>query len=196
MTDLQNSCSAVILAGGRARRMGRDKRFMPIKRRPLLESHVSELSSRFAEVIISANDPERLDYLGVPVYPDEWAEGGPMTGLVTALRHIQQDVAFVLAVDIPEIDIELMERMSALVRATDAVVPRHADGNLEPLFGFYRKPALDWLEESLRQGGYALHSKLLEQNCTFVDLPEGYHLPNLNDPDDYQQYVTRKATTS
>lgn len=182
-----SDCSAIILAGGQAKRMGRDKRFLKVRRRPLLEAQVDLLSTLFDEVIISANDPDRLDYLGLTVYPDEWSEGGPMAGLATGLRHIQNEWAFVLAVDIPEPDQELLSRMCA-EKSKLTVIPRHANGNLEPLHALYSRSLLNMLSSQLQSGDYALHRMIKQVDASYIELPEGYDLQNLNTPADYQRF--------
>lgn len=182
-----SQCSAIILAGGQAKRMGQDKRFLTVKRRPLLEQQVDVLGNLFDEVIISANDPERLAYIGVQVFPDEWPEGGPMAGLATGLRHVSNEWAFVLAVDIPEPNQELLGLMCAQ-KSEAACVPRHTNGDLEPLHALYNQSLRAGLEDCLDRGDYALYRFLMKQAVSFVDLPTGMVLTNLNSPEDYERF--------
>ncbi len=56
---IYESCSAIIMAGGSAKRMGEDKRFLKVGNENLLERQVRILKQHFPEVIISANDPAK-----------------------------------------------------------------------------------------------------------------------------------------
>ncbi|HDO34129.1 MAG TPA: molybdenum cofactor guanylyltransferase MobA, partial [Chromatiales bacterium] len=64
--------TGLILAGGRARRMGgRDKGLIPLAGRPLVEHVLSALRPQVATLLISANrNLARYRRCGVPVLPD------------------------------------------------------------------------------------------------------------------------------
>ena len=51
--------TALVFAGGRNRRMGRDKAFIPIRGMPLIERILSQLKPRFSEILLCVSDPER-----------------------------------------------------------------------------------------------------------------------------------------
>ena len=49
--------TGVLLAGGKSRRMGHDKRFLELEGRTLLERSLSVLESLFSEVIVVVAEP-------------------------------------------------------------------------------------------------------------------------------------------
>ncbi|MDA8443266.1 MAG: nucleotidyltransferase family protein, partial [Peptococcaceae bacterium] len=64
--------SAIILAGGRSSRMGKNKAFLVIDQISMIERQIQELTRRFAPIIIVSGQPELYDALGVEVYQDEF----------------------------------------------------------------------------------------------------------------------------
>jgi molybdopterin-guanine dinucleotide biosynthesis protein A len=78
--------AAVVLAGGRASRMGGgDKTLLPVAGRPMLRSIITALD--VTHIAISANgDPARFGDFGLPVLPDgPFAGEGPLAGVLAAL---------------------------------------------------------------------------------------------------------------
>lgn len=78
----------VILAGGRARRMGgKDKAFVPLAGRALVVHVLDRLEPQVERVLISANgDPARFAAYGCAVIPDATPQG-PLSGILAALTH-------------------------------------------------------------------------------------------------------------
>jgi molybdopterin-guanine dinucleotide biosynthesis protein A len=122
------SCTAIILAGGGAKRMGKDKRFLKVGNEQLLDRQVRILKQYFQDVIISANDPEKLAYLNLPVVKDQHEGRGPLEGLTSVLNASRTEYNFVVAVDIPSIDMSLVEKMRSRLDHVLAVIPVCIDG--------------------------------------------------------------------
>ena len=82
--------SAVILAGGQSRRMGRDKAWLPLDGQPLLARQI-ELVRELApeELFISGRSDTDYTRLGCPVLTDEFTDAGPLAGLRPAWRRLQ-----------------------------------------------------------------------------------------------------------
>jgi molybdopterin-guanine dinucleotide biosynthesis protein A len=74
-----------VLAGGRSSRMGRDKAFLRLAGKPLIEHAVTKLRRACDEVSILGNDPGLEDY--APIVPDIHPGCGPMGGMEAALLH-------------------------------------------------------------------------------------------------------------
>ena len=74
------NCSAVILAGGASRRMGRDKALMPWKGSTLIESVAREVLNAAGNVTLIGS-PERIGKVGFPVICDQIEGCGPLGGL-------------------------------------------------------------------------------------------------------------------
>jgi len=180
--------TAILLAGGIARRMGRDKRFMEMDGEALIRSKVKQLEAQFSHVIISANDPEKLQFLNHPVVVDEWPDKGPVGGIASCLKQVETEWMFVTAVDIPTLDLHILKAMWEVRNDWDIVIPRESQGYLEPLYAFYNRKVLIDLERAVAADELALHTVISKLNHRVVDLPPGVHIPNLNDPEDYRLY--------
>lgn len=84
-------CGAVILAGGRSRRMGCCKATLKINGKTMLE-RLSESLRSFDEQILSANDPSLAEGLPVRLVPDRYPDSGPLGGLHAALSATEKSV--------------------------------------------------------------------------------------------------------
>jgi len=187
------SCTAIILAGGSAKRMGTDKRFLKVGDENLLERQVSILRKHFDRIIISANDPEKLAYLKLPVIRDENIGRGPLEGLTSVLAASRTEHNFVIAVDIPQIDINLVEKMSEHIQHSSAVIPVCVDGRIEPLFAFYNRACIPIFRAALNEGELAIHRAL--KRCPVYHFPMQGETPlgNLNRQEDYEKYIQQSG---
>ena len=189
-------CTAIILAGGNAKRMGRDKRFLKIGDEKLLERLVRLLKEHFSAVIISANDPEKLAYLGVPIIKDQRGGSGPLDGLTSALSFSKTEHNFVMAVDIPSVDMELVADMRSHLNSVFAVIPMTAEGQQEPLFAFYSKHCIPLFKSSLEAGEKAIHQAVKGCPVYHYPLPRYMRLMNLNRIEDYQAFLKKKGNSN
>ena len=184
-----NICTAIILAGGSAKRMGQDKRFLQVGNEKLLDRLVRILLQRFQDVIISANDPEKLAYLNVPVVKDQHEGRGPLEGLTSVLNASRTEYNFVVAVDIPTVDMDLVEKMRSRLDHVSAVIPIDIDGRQEPLFAFYSKSCIPIFREAMERGEYAIHRALKGCPVYFFPMKGEIALKNLNREEDYEAYL-------
>jgi molybdopterin-guanine dinucleotide biosynthesis protein A len=143
---------AGILAGGRSRRMGRDKALLTVEGRPLIERVVRAVLPLTADILISCNDEARLRFLNFPLVPDVFAGQGPMAGLHAVASSSTRPLILLVACDMPGLRTAVLERLLSFENGNDAVVPCSADGRVHPLCALYRRSCLPILEEYLRQG--------------------------------------------
>ena len=192
--SLREPATAIVLAGGRSSRMGRDKSLLPVDGSPLIAAVCAQLRSRFQQVVVSANDPEKYAFLGCRVVPDAVAGQGPLMAIASALDQSETDLNVVVACDIPVIDPAFMAGMLARSRRRDGVVPVHADGGVEPLLAVYRKSALPGLRQALADGERRVLAGLERCRIRYVPLDGADWLRNLNTPAQYEDFrrdVTR-----
>ncbi|MCK7593189.1 molybdenum cofactor guanylyltransferase [Pseudomarimonas salicorniae] len=99
---------ALILAGGRSRRMGRDKAQLPWRGGTLLDHLVDVLRRAGASAVhVSGVQP---DGRGIP---DRWPGVGPLGGLASALAQVGDGILLALPVDLPLLDPELLAPLLA-----------------------------------------------------------------------------------
>lgn len=151
----------VLLAGGRARRMGGgDKCLLPLAGRHLLDHVIERLRPQVSELVLNANgDPTRFADFDLPVAADP-LEGfaGPLAGVLAGLRWAganRPDARWIgtAATDTPFFPRNLMAR---LIDATDGAYPAIAlaasDGRLHPVFGLWPTALAEDLGQALETG--------------------------------------------
>lgn len=174
--------------------MGRDKAFIEIAGKPLIEAVIAVAREVSDEVILVAPDAQRLAHLGLPVLAEEAPGQGPLEAMRVGLDAISAPAAFVLACDLPGLSAPPLEKMRTLLKdETDAIVPRENDRD-HPLCALYHKRCGKSFESSLKDGERAVHRALASLQVlhpTGEDLgaPEGF-FDNLNTPEDLE--ATRK----
>ncbi len=188
--SLFKDVTAIIMAGGKSRRMGTNKSQLPIGEETLIEHILKQLKQRFAKIIISANDIKRYSSLGHQIVPDQIPDNGPVMGLISAVRAANDDLSFVQACDIPQTDYSLLRRMLAGADGYDAVIPQNPGGKVEPLFALYRKSALHAMQHVLdHENGKATR---IPAHCktNYIPLSDTDRLRNLNTIEDYRAFLS------
>ncbi len=138
--------TGVILAGGKSRRMGEDKRFLMVGETTLLARTVSVMTKKFSEVlIVIAQDSAPLVVSGCTVHRDLIAERGSLGGLYTGLTQATNKRIFIVACDMPFLKPEMIQRFVDRDPAADIVMAQLPDG-LQPLHALYSKRTLPILE--------------------------------------------------
>lgn len=137
--------SAVILAGGKSSRMGCDKAFLEIAGQTLLARQIG-LAHRLGAVEVFISGRVGVDYsaYGCRVLVDQFPDSGPLGGIESALTEMTSPLLLVLAVDLPEMNAELLRRLAAGAAESFGAIPKLA-GHIEPLAAFYPKAALPLL---------------------------------------------------
>lgn len=145
--------SAVILAGGRSSRMGRDKAWLEVGGRPLIARQVELVRQVGAnEVFISGRVDADYTSFHCPVLKDRFPEAGPLAGIEAALTAAGSSLVLVLAVDMPHMSADVLQQLIGQCTETTGVIPQ-VDGKIEPLAAVYPKSALPLVTELLANAG-------------------------------------------
>jgi len=190
---LKMDATAIIMAGGRSRRMGQDKTILEINGTPVIKYVFDQLRLHFDQILVSSSNMAKYSFLGVEVVPDEVANKGPLVGIASALRISRNDTNFVIACDIPEVDIGLVRQLVKKSRNFDAVMPQTGPSQYEPLFAVYKKSTLAAIDESIISGNYKILDPLKKCKVNYVKLPRAEQIKNLNTMNDYLQFVKEKS---
>lgn len=150
--------SALILAGGRGRRLGNVEKALIScgNGSSLIEHAINVLENIVGEVIISVRDEAQAKELetmarGNPVVLDSYDGVGPLAGILEGFNIAKGDYIFVTACDMPFIDPDVVKLMFDQAKGHDAALPVHGDGSMEPLCGVYRvAPMLPLIKNSIR----------------------------------------------
>ncbi|UCF43557.1 MAG: molybdenum cofactor guanylyltransferase [Planctomycetota bacterium] len=188
--------TAIIMAGGESVRMGRDKSMLPVGGRSMIEHIANQIRPHFDQVLISADDKAKYGFLGVDVISDEVSGRGPLGGIASALKASANELNFVVACDIPEIDMARVKTMLRQGRENDAVVPRSGAAEYEPLFAVYKKGILGAIESALLSGNYRIMDALNSCRIKYVDVENSEWMKNLNTVEDYEEFVGHRDDDS
>jgi molybdenum cofactor guanylyltransferase len=154
--------AALLLAGGESRRMGRDKATIQFGSQPLWERQLQVLRALGPErIFVSARTtPAWLpDY--VELLLDDLPSRGPLSGLTKALVAMGTTHLVVLAVDLPFMIAEELNRSLELATGNCGVVPT-LDGRFEPLAAVYPADALADFQRGLAGSDFSLQSVVRE----------------------------------
>lgn len=131
--------------------MGRNKALLDFRGKPLLLHQRDVLAPLFARVIVAAPDPAPYLPLGLEVVPDLLPERCALTAIHAVLSASRSDLAFVVACDLPFLNLDLIRHLLDRAAGADAVVPE-SDGRLEPLHAVYSRACLPAIEDGARRG--------------------------------------------
>lgn len=184
--------TGVVLAGGQSSRMGRDKAALPLMGRTLLERQIDKLKRLGCrEILISG--PKELEAPGARAVPDLYPQRGPLGGLHACLSAASTPRCLVLAVDIPLVPLQLLDRLFR--RHTSGVTLVTHQGRREPLLAVYDSALAAKIPPLLAEGGTPVR-RLLEQTQTTLFHYKGpeLFLENCNTPNSYQKICIAAET--
>ena len=194
MSDRSERVGAIVLAGGRSSRFGRDKLAEPIDGRPMLDHTVDAIRAIATEiVVVAARDGVLVLPAGVTVAHDAQAYEGPLAGLATGLAGLEPAVDRIVVVggDMPTLVPAVLRRMIDRLEGHDLAVLAD-DVGPRPLPMALRRsragPAVERLLGSGERRLRALFSDLdvvvLEPAMWRADDPSGQTLRDVDLPDD------------
>lgn len=146
-TNLQST--GLVLAGGTSRRMGRDKAFLELDGRPLIEIVVERMAGVCAEVLIVAGDVRPYAGLGVPLVEDRFRGVGVLGGLHAGLEAAAHELTLAVGCDMPFLNPDLLRAFAGWADGFDVAVLRQGE-YVEPLHGAYRRTCLPAIEAAIR----------------------------------------------
>ncbi len=148
--------TGIILAGGRATRMGgKDKGLMELAGRPLVAHALMRLQPQVADIVISANRNRSLyGRFGWPVVPDpDETRPGPLAGVAAAMGIGEHDYYASVPCDAPHFPRDLIRRLYDALQENDALCSVACNrGAMQPVFALYRKAARPAIERYLQAG--------------------------------------------
>jgi len=182
-------CDAVILAGGKSRRMGTCKALLPWKGKPLI-CHIAGALAPFDTIWISANDMTIAAVTGLPCVQDFYPDAGPLAGLQAALEATEKEYLLCVPCDLPNFRWELASALlNSFQEHSEAVVCRDSTGRVHPLCGIFKKTTLARLTHLLEKHSFCVMAFLDQISYTILDtsgrFPDSLFC-NLNTMYDYQ----------
>ncbi|HCR9736978.1 molybdenum cofactor guanylyltransferase MobA [Citrobacter koseri] len=152
--NLESAITGVVLAGGKARRMGgADKGLLELDGKPLWKHVADTLASQLETVVINANRHQDIyQQSGLKVIPDSLADfPGPLAGMLSVLQQEKGDWFLFCPCDTPYIPRNLVARLKAQ-RNSAPVVWVHDGERDHPTIALVNRSVAPFLQEYLRSG--------------------------------------------
>ena len=187
--------TGLIIAGGRSRRLGIDKRFLEIGGRPCIQRVIDAYEGLFKEILIVADATEPFMSLGVKVVVDLIPGRATLGGLYTGLHFAAHDRVFAAASDMPWLSPAAIRVVLDQALSGDIVIPELA-GRLQPMHAVYAKTCLPVLHSLLEAGRLKVQDFCVRPELRVHRIPEAAFRDvdpelrsffNINTPEDLAQ---------
>jgi molybdenum cofactor guanylyltransferase len=188
-TTPYHDITAVILAGGKARRMGgEDKGLIELHGMPLLHHIIAGLLPQVGHVIVNANrNPDRYREFGYPVVADMMGDFfGPLVGMATGMQAAATPLILAVPCDSPFVPAHLCVTLRRAMERTDAEISVAHDGiRMQPVFALLRCELLPSLLSYLNGGGRKIDTWYAQHRLALADFSASPDIfLNLNAPSD------------
>jgi len=194
---MADGCTLLMLAGGRSRRMGRDKAGLPAGDGTLIEYLVHRLAPVVDETIV-AGGPMALRLDGVRRIEDRYPGKGPLAGIHAGLLEASHRLVWVVACDLPDVEPGLGALLRNLAAGVEAVVPL-VDDEPEGVCAIYDRLLAPRIERFLQAGQRRVQDLLARVDVRYVTAtelrlvdPELRSFRNINTPADYEAWLRRR----
>jgi molybdenum cofactor guanylyltransferase len=188
----------VVLAGGRATRMGgMDKGLVELAGRPMISHVLAALAPQVERVLINANrNHEHYAAFGWPVVADADAGFlGPLAGLAAGMRAASTPLVLTAPCDCPLLAPDLASRLYSALEQERSEIAVPFDGErLQPVFALVKRELADSLAAYLAGGDRKIDRWFAQHRLAqvdFSDRPENF--VNVNDPDERAALEIRLA---
>ena len=185
--------SAVILAGGKARRMGgQDKGLQILGKQSLIQHVINRLQPQIHDISINANRSQ-TEYakFGFPVFSDELPDfQGPLSGMLTALEKTKSEFILFTPCDTPFFPTNLLDKLQSAVKNDRTLIAYACDEEREhPVFCLMSVQLKEKLRHYLASGERHLLRFMQENGGISVKFTkEEGHFENFNTLDDLDSY--------
>lgn len=187
--------TGVILAGGKASRMGgEDKGLILFNDKPLVQHVIDALIPQLDKLIINANrNLKQYQQFGYPVTNDSLADFcGPLAGMYSAMQCVDSDYIITAPCDAPMISPQYRQRMVETLLYQQAEIAVAYDGErLQPVFCLLPTRLQDDLAKYLTQGDRKIDLWFKRYKLAIVDFSDQANsFANFNYPDDISKHQT------
>ena len=191
-----NDISAIILAGGKGRRMGgADKGLIELQGRPLLDYIITALRPQAGDIMVNANrNQERYRAFGYPVIEDMLGDyPGPLAGMATGMQATARPYLLTVPCDSPLVPPQLTTTLYHAMASENAWLSVAHDGTrMQPVFALLDCRLLPSLLAYLDAGGRRIDTWYAQHQPAFADFSASPDMfLNLNTPEDRARLESR-----
>jgi molybdopterin-guanine dinucleotide biosynthesis protein A len=187
--------TGLILAGGRAQRMGGiDKGLIPFHQKPLIEATIQRLKTQVGSILINANrNITKYAVYGYPVIMDETPDfSGPLAGFLMGLKNCKTPYLLTTPCDSPLFPKDLGAKLANELERNDLDLvyasSKEADGKVwaQPVFCLMRTNLQDSLSSFLSKGDLKIDRWFKELKSGTVIFDDAQAFANANTPEELQ----------
>ena len=181
--NLSFPLKALLLVGGKSRRMGTDKAALVFDGQTLLERTLATITPHVPEFFLSvAHGDQRNDY---PTIPDLTPNPGPLGGIQAAFTKYPDTAWLVIACDLPLFDQKTLTYLLENTDPTQAATCflNRLDHRAEPLCTLYQPAAAQALADYLAADRRCARKFLESLSPQTFELPQPLALDNANRPE-------------
>jgi len=191
-TSLISDVTGVLLAGGKSRRMGQDKRLLSVGEETLYARSLSVLQAIFERVVVVVAQDSPLVPSDAPVLRDVIPHCGSLGGLYTGLKQAGTQWVFAVACDMPFLDPDTIRHVIGLKGEGDVIMAKLQNG-FQPMHALYHRNCLPTMESLIRAQDFKIqlladHPALRVRVVMPAELrqldPQGRSFYNVNTPAD------------
>ncbi len=190
---LKSAITAVVLAGGRARRMGgEDKGLLVHDGKPLIRHVLDSLVKQADELMINANrNKDQYGQFGYDVIADEHKDySGPLAGMLAGLKAAKTSRVVFVPCDSPQLPSDLIERLTVPwtrdPRTKIKITVASCDRRLQPVFALLHTDLVEELETFLDDGGRKIDQFYWDQGFAEIPFLDEREFVNINTPEELQ----------
>ena len=185
--------TGLILAGGRAQRMGGiDKGLISFHGKPLIESAIDRLQPQVGTILINANRSiTKYSHYGYPVLMDETPDfSGPLAGFSVGLKHCKTTYLLTSPCDSPLLPNDLAEKMATELEINNLELvfasSKENDGKIwsQPVFCLMKSSLKDSLDVFLCKGDLKIDRWFKELRSGTVVFENPQVFANVNTPEE------------
>ncbi len=184
-----NNVTGIILAGGKAKRMGgQDKGLLEINGITMISYVIRALEPQVASILINANrNIEIYEKYGYPVFTDNLNDyQGPLAGIAVAMHKCTTPYICTCPCDGPLIADDLVSRLYNSTKNRNAEIAVAHDGRrIQPVYALIQCDLLESLNEYLNSGERKIDRWFEQHKLIEVDFSDNKDcFINVNTPED------------
>ena len=174
-----------ILAGGKSRRLGRNKALVELYGQTIIEKVISAIPTRKENIKIVTSTFQTFHFLKLKMISDIHPGLGPIGGVHAGLVDSTFDFNFFLACDLPLISTGVVQTVLDSHAGQDIFGISTKNG-LEPLCAIYSKGCISAIEKQMKVKDYSLHTLFETVPSEFIKIEDSNILFNLNTTQDLE----------
>jgi molybdenum cofactor guanylyltransferase len=183
-------CAGIILAGGKSKRMGKDKSLLKFEDKTLLQRMIDEQKKLVTDVFVIGKETENFE--NAEGILDKVQNIGPIGGLFTAMSAIKANWYLISPCDMPFLMYTDLKVISdEFIKGEYEAIIAESDKGIEPLVAAYNSKIFPLIRANIENGNYAIRALFNQINKRFLKFDEQIFEKdiffNINYPTDYKK---------